>query len=64
MTETFDIDGYGGYVWLAWAIGAVVISGLITASIRSMRARESKLAELETASPRRQRRDRETKDAA
>ena len=64
MTEIFDIDGYGGYVWLAWAIGAVVISGLITASIRSMRARESKLAELEIASPRRQRRDRETKDAA
>ncbi|MGB0630256.1 MAG: heme exporter protein CcmD [Alphaproteobacteria bacterium] len=58
MTEIFDMGGYGAYIWPAWGIAVVVLGALIVFSLRTMRARERELAELEATSPRRRRRDK------
>ena len=58
------MGGYGAYVWPAWGVAVLVLGGLIVASIRTMRAREQELAELEAASPRRRRRERVAEEAA
>ncbi len=57
MSEFLNMGGYGGYIWSAWGIAAVVIGALIVASLRAMRGRERELARLEAETPRR-RRDR------
>tara|TARA_Y100001936_G_scaffold191615_1_gene190801 strand:- start:184 stop:378 length:195 start_codon:yes stop_codon:yes gene_type:complete len=58
MTEIVDMGGYGVYIWLAWGIAVILLSALIVASVRTMKARERELADMEAASPRRRRRDR------
>lgn len=59
------MGGYGGFIWPAWGITVLVLAWLIVQSLRAMRARERELAELEAASPRRQRRNSgATQDAA
>ena len=50
------MGGYGGYIWPAWGIAALVIAVLIGASVRTMRARERELSALEAEAPRRRRR--------
>ena len=56
MTEVFSMGGYGGYLWPAWGIALVVLALLIGVSVKSMRARERELSQLEAESPRRRRR--------
>ena len=41
------MGGYGGYVWPAFGVTAVVLLGLLLASLRSLRAREEMLAALQ-----------------
>jgi heme exporter protein D len=43
-----DMGGYGGYVWPAFGVTALVLLGLLLASLRSLRARENALAALQT----------------
>ena len=47
MSEFFQMGGYGAYVWPAWGIAAATLAALAIASIRTMRAREKELADLE-----------------
>lgn len=56
MAEYFSMGGHGGFIWSAWGIAIAVLSVLVVASIRSMRARERELARMESEAPRRRRR--------
>ena len=50
------MGGYAGYIWPAYAIAFLVIGGLIVHSVRTLASRRREAAEVEAASPRRQRR--------
>ena len=50
------MGGYGSFIWSAWGIALVVLTVLIVGSVRSMRARERELAQMEAEAPRRRRR--------
>ena len=56
MTALLNLGGYGVYVWTAWGIAAAVLVTLTASSLRTMRARERELAELEAETPRRRER--------
>lgn len=58
MTEIVDMGGYGVYIWSAWGIAVILLGALIVASVRTMKARERELADMEAVSPRRRRSDR------
>jgi heme exporter protein D len=47
LASFLDMGGYGGYVWPAFGVTAVVLLGLLLASLRSLRAREETLAALQ-----------------
>ena len=64
MTEIFDMGGYGVFIWPAWGIAVILLGALIVASIRTMKARERELADMEAASPRRRRSDGKTGGSA
>jgi len=51
-----NMGGYGSFIWSAWGIALVVLTALIVASLKSMRARERELAQMEAEAPRRRRR--------
>ena len=55
MTEVFNMGEYSMYIWPAWGFAVLMLGGLVIASVRVMRARESELAKLEAAKPRRRR---------
>ena len=47
------MGGYAGYVWPAFAIAALVMLGMVVATLRTLHRREAALAELEKSrSPR------------
>jgi len=48
-----NMGGHAGYVWSAWGLAALVIGGLVWASLRELRAREAEIAALEAAAPHR-----------
>ncbi len=48
-----NMGGYGGFVWTAWGLAALVIGGLTWSSLRALRAREAEIAALEAAAPHR-----------
>jgi heme exporter protein D len=43
----FEMGGYAGYVWPAFGATALVLAGLLLASVRSLRVQESMLAALQ-----------------
>lgn len=48
--QTFlDMGGYGGFVWPAFAVTAVVLLALAISSLRSLRAHQRALARLQGA---------------
>ena len=53
ITTFFAMGGYAGFVWPAYAAAALGLAGLLSASRRTLRARERELAALEAAMPRR-----------
>jgi len=57
------MGGYGSFIWSAWGIALVVLTVLIVASLKSMRARERELAQMEAEAPRRRRRSATTETA-
>ncbi len=61
MAEFFDMGGYAAFVWPSYAVGALVLVGLLVATRRTLKAREATLKALEGGRPsRRRRRDAET----
>lgn len=49
MQEFFHMGGYAGYVWPAYGIAALVLVILLFMTLRTLRAREADLANLEAA---------------
>ena len=49
MASFLDMGGYGGYVWPAFGVTALVLLGLLLASLRLLRAREDTLAAMQSA---------------
>lgn len=59
MSEFFAMGGYAVFVWSAYAVATIVLSGLLGLSLKSMREREALVEIL-----RNQRGRRTTGDAA
>lgn len=51
MTAYFDMGGYAGFVWPAYAVAAAVMVGLLVASWRAMRTCEKQLKVLQESRP-------------
>ena len=47
----FAMGGYAAYVWPAFAITAIVMTGLLVETLRTLHRREREMAELEAARP-------------
>lgn len=47
MSEFLDMGGYAAYVWPSYAISAVVLIGMLIASLRTTKARRQALDALE-----------------
>ncbi len=59
----FEMGGYGVYVWPAFAVTAVVLVGLLLASLRSLRTNAETLNKLERAGKRQAPADEGASDA-
>lgn len=57
MTDFFNMGGYAVYVWSAYGVAGVVLTWLATSAVRSLRANQSILADLEARVSRRRGRD-------
>ena len=47
MGEFFAMGGHGDFIWPAYIIAAVVMAGLLVASLRALRTRQAELDALE-----------------
>jgi len=56
MQAFFDMGGYGGFVWPAYGLTALVLIVVLVVSLRGLRQREAALAALEHDAPRAPRR--------
>lgn len=56
LSSFLAMGGYAGYVWSAYGLAAVVMAGVLVASLRAARAREAELAQLQQMRPGRPRR--------
>jgi heme exporter protein D len=52
IAKFLAMGGYAAYVWPALGLTALVLSGLLVASLKSVRRREAELARLEAESAR------------
>jgi heme exporter protein D len=53
MDTFFSMGGYAGFVWPAYALAALVLVGLLAASVAGARARESELESIQKTRGRR-----------
>lgn len=49
LNEFLSMGGYGGYIWPAYLIAAVILIGLLVTSLRNVRGQEARLASLRKA---------------
>jgi len=56
VTAFLEMGGYAAFVWPSLALTVAVIGGLLIATLRQLRARQRRLAELEAAGAQRRRR--------
>ncbi len=49
LTAFFHMGGYGIYVWPAFAVAALVLGGLLYASLRTLSANEAVVEDLQAA---------------
>ena len=56
ITTFFAMGGYAAYVWPSLALTAVVMLGLLIATLRQLRSRERRLVALESQGAQRRRR--------
>lgn len=65
MAEFFAMGGYGVYIWACYGLAAVVMIGLLVASLRTMRLNEATVAAIKGAKrPRPRTRDSAAANAA
>ena len=51
LTAFLEMGGYAAFVWPAFGLAAVVMVGLLLATLRQLRRRRRELAELEASLP-------------
>lgn len=51
LTDFLEMGGYAVFVWPAFGLAAVVMVGLLIATLRQLRRRRRELAELEASLP-------------
>lgn len=56
ITAFFDMGGYAAFVWPSLGLTVAVMAGLLIATLRQLRRRQRRLAELEARGAQRQRR--------
>ncbi|MPZ09626.1 MAG: heme exporter protein CcmD [Kiloniellaceae bacterium] len=56
VTAFFQMGGYAAFVWPSLGLTVAVMSGLLIATLRQLRGRQRRLAELEAAGAQRRRR--------
>ncbi len=56
VTTFLEMGGYGAFVWPSLGLTVVIMVGLLVATLRELRSRQRRLAELEARGARRQRR--------
>ena len=56
ITAFFDMGGYAAFVWPSLGLTAAVMAGLLVATLRQLRSRQRRLAELEALGAQRRRR--------
>ncbi len=64
VREFLYMNGYGSYVWPAFILTAVVLAGLLASTLITLRRRERRLAQLESATGRRRKRGGEASTGA
>ncbi len=61
MQEFLSMGGYGAYVWPSYGLSAVLLIGLLVASVRSLKSTEAEFARLKAATaPKDQKQETET----
>lgn len=58
VTAFFEMGGYAAFVWPSLALTVAIMAGLLVATLRQLRRRQRRLAELEAEGAQRQRRRR------
>ncbi len=58
MAEFFGMGGYAAYVWSSYGLAALVMVGLLAATLKALRGAETTLKALEGSRPQRRRRPR------
>ncbi|MGD1878091.1 MAG: heme exporter protein CcmD [Kiloniellaceae bacterium] len=56
MTAFFQMGGYAAFVWPSLGLTVAIMAGLLIATLRQLRQRQRRLAELEAAGAQRRRR--------
>jgi len=56
ITAFFEMGGYAAFVWPSLGLTAAVMAGLLIATLRQLRSRQRRLAELEAGGAVRRRR--------
>jgi heme exporter protein D len=56
VTGFFQMGGYAAFVWPALGLTVAIMGGLLIATLRQLRERQRRLAELEAAGAQRRRR--------
>jgi heme exporter protein D len=56
MDSFFAMGGYAAFIWPAYGATAAILIGLLIASVRNLRARETELKQAESATAARPRR--------
>lgn len=56
LSSFWDMGGYGAFVWPSYLLTTVVMAGFIVTTLKTLRARQRRLAQLEGTTPRRRRR--------
>lgn len=64
MGSFFSMGGYAGFVWPSYAVAAIVMVGLLLASLREARVRERELKVLQELRPHRGRAAAKTAEEA
>ncbi|MDQ2103646.1 heme exporter protein CcmD [Azospirillum isscasi] len=64
MAEFFAMGGYAAYVWSSYALAALVMVGLLAATLKALRGAETTLKALEGSRPPRRRRQQRNGAAA
>ncbi|WP_207462724.1 heme exporter protein CcmD [Azospirillum sp. SYSU D00513] len=58
MSEFLAMGGYAAFVWPSYGVAALIMVGLLAATLKSLRSGEATLRALEGSRPARRRRDR------